>query len=79
MSFFLSAPQSDAVSGLYHAHHGWLYAWLRKKLNCSHNAADIAHDTFVRVMERLATIDEAQKKIDGLTVNVVSLQELLGD
>lgn len=37
------------------------------------------NDTFVRVMERLATIDEAQKKIDGLTMNVVSLQELLGD
>jgi DNA recombination protein RmuC len=30
-------------------------------------------------MARLATIDEAQKKIDGLTSNVVSLQELLGD
>jgi DNA recombination protein RmuC len=37
------------------------------------------NETFVSVMERLATIDEAQKKIDGLTVNVVSLQELLGD
>ncbi|WP_089376227.1 DNA recombination protein RmuC [Methylobacillus rhizosphaerae] len=37
------------------------------------------NDTFMRVMERLATIDEAQKKIDGLTTNVVSLQELLGD
>ena len=35
--------------------------------------------TFVSVMERLATIDEAQKKIDGLTTNMVSLQELLGD
>lgn len=37
------------------------------------------NETFVSVMERLATIDEAQKKIDGLSVNVVSLQELLGD
>ncbi len=37
------------------------------------------NETFVNVMERLATIDEAQKKIDGLTSNVVSLQELLGD
>jgi len=36
-------------------------------------------DTFASVMARLATIDEAQKKIDGLTTNVVSLQELLGD
>lgn len=37
------------------------------------------NETFVSVMARLATIDEAQKKIDGLSVNVVSLQELLGD
>jgi len=37
------------------------------------------NDTFASVMSRLATIDEAQKKIDGLTTNVVSLQELLGD
>jgi DNA recombination protein RmuC len=37
------------------------------------------NDTFTQVMTRLATIDEAQKKIDGLTTNVVSLQELLGD
>ena len=37
------------------------------------------NETFVSVMTRLATIDEAQKKIDGLTTNMVSLQELLGD
>ncbi|PLK48611.1 DNA recombination protein RmuC [Uliginosibacterium sp. TH139] len=37
------------------------------------------NETFTNVMARLATIDEAQKKIGDLTVNVVSLQELLGD
>ncbi len=37
------------------------------------------NETFVSVMTRLATIDEAQKKLDGLTTNVVSLQQLLGD
>jgi DNA recombination protein RmuC len=37
------------------------------------------NQTFADVMARLATIDEAQKKIDGLTTNMVSLQELLGD
>ncbi len=37
------------------------------------------NDTFVSVMSRLAVIDEAQKKLDGLTTNVVSLQQLLGD
>src|SRR5712664_857125 len=37
------------------------------------------NDTFISVMQRLATIDEAQKKIESLTGSVVSLQELLGD
>jgi DNA recombination protein RmuC len=37
------------------------------------------NETFVNVMTRLATIDEAQKKIDSLSGSVVSLQELLGD
>lgn len=37
------------------------------------------NETFASVMARLATIDEAQKKIDGLTTNMVSLQQLLGD
>jgi len=37
------------------------------------------NETFVSVMSRLATIDEAQKKIETLTGSVVSLQELLGD
>ncbi len=37
------------------------------------------NETFANVMARLATIDEAQRKIDGLTTNVITLQELLGD
>lgn len=37
------------------------------------------NETFASVMARLATIDEAQKKIDGLSSNVLTLQELLGD
>ena len=37
------------------------------------------NETFVNVMQRLATIDEAQKKIESLTGSVVGLQELLGD
>ena len=36
------------------------------------------NETFVSVMTRLQTIDEAQKKIDALATNVVSLQNLLG-
>jgi len=37
------------------------------------------NETFTSVMTRLATIDEAQKKIETLTGSVVGLQELLGD
>ena len=37
------------------------------------------NETFVNVMQRLATIDEAQKKIEILTGSVVSLQDLLGN
>ena len=37
------------------------------------------NETFVNVMTRLATIDEAQKKIESLTGSVIGLQELLGD
>jgi RNA polymerase sigma-19 factor, ECF subfamily len=37
---------------LYNDHHSWLHAWLRKKLGCAHRAADLAHDTFVRLLAR---------------------------
>lgn len=35
---------------LYTDHHGWLYGWLRRKLGNACDAADLAHDTFLRVM-----------------------------
>lgn len=37
------------------------------------------NETFTSVMSRLAVIDDAQKKIESLASNVVSLQEILGD
>ncbi len=40
----------DAIGSLYSDHHGWLYGWLRKKLGCSQNAADVAQDTFLRIL-----------------------------
>lgn len=39
-----------AIGELYADHHGWLAAWLRRKLGCAFDAADLAHDTFVRVL-----------------------------
>jgi RNA polymerase sigma factor (sigma-70 family) len=41
---------STSVEVLYREHHHWLQGWLRKKLGDTHQAADLTHDTFVRVM-----------------------------
>ncbi|WMD20367.1 sigma-70 family RNA polymerase sigma factor [Achromobacter seleniivolatilans] len=40
----------ETVTKLYRDHHSWLSVWLRKKLGNSFDAADLAHDTFVRLM-----------------------------
>jgi len=39
-----------AVHTLYEDHHSWLCGWLRKRLGCNDNAADLAQDTFLRVL-----------------------------
>jgi RNA polymerase sigma-70 factor (ECF subfamily) len=49
----MSAAESTIhceVATLYTDHHGWLQAWLRRKLGDSFDAADLAHDTFMRVL-----------------------------
>ncbi|WP_353189248.1 sigma-70 family RNA polymerase sigma factor [Pandoraea pnomenusa] len=38
------------VGTLYSDHHGWLRGWLRKKLGNAIDAADLAHDTYLRVL-----------------------------
>lgn len=43
---------ADSVQALYEAHHGWLVALLRRRLQCRDGAADLAHDTFVRVLQK---------------------------
>ncbi len=35
---------------LYLDHHGWLHGWLRRRLGDREHAADIAHDTFLRLL-----------------------------
>jgi len=40
----------EQIHCLYADHHGWLLGWLRSRLGCSHEAAELAQDTFVRVL-----------------------------
>jgi len=47
-----STPQQQAHA-LYREHHGWLFSWLRGRLGNSFDAADIAHDTFLRIWSGL--------------------------
>lgn len=44
-------PQSPfSLSQLYGQHHPWLLRWLRGKLSCTDHAADLAQDTFVKLL-----------------------------
>ena len=43
-------PRSDTLDALYQGYHGWLLGWLRRRMQCPHNAADLAQDTFIRVL-----------------------------
>ncbi|MFM9926442.1 sigma-70 family RNA polymerase sigma factor [Variovorax sp. H27-G14] len=45
-----SALHHPHVHTLYSDHHGWLQGWLRKKLGNAFDAADLAQDTFVRIL-----------------------------
>jgi RNA polymerase sigma factor (sigma-70 family) len=40
------------VAVLYRQQHSWLQSWLRRRLNCSQSAADLAQDTFLRLLAK---------------------------
>ncbi len=70
-----SAQHANAVGQLYGEHHGWLLSWLRLKLGSAHLAADLAHDTFLRVLTARAGVSILQPRAylctiaQGLAVN----------
>jgi RNA polymerase sigma-70 factor (ECF subfamily) len=50
MSATPSARPDAGISTIYRDHHSWLHGWLRLKLGDAHRAADLAQDTFVRLL-----------------------------
>lgn len=52
---------ADPITQLYSQNHGWLLGWLRGKLGNSFEAADVAHDTYVRVMDTGRLPEQAQQ------------------
>ncbi|CAM4204092.1 sigma-70 family RNA polymerase sigma factor [Kerstersia similis] len=41
---------SDSIARLYRDHHHWLQGWLSRRLSSTADAADLAQDTFLRVL-----------------------------
>ncbi|PCJ33054.1 MAG: RNA polymerase subunit sigma [Gammaproteobacteria bacterium] len=65
MSATKTAAKQDAlqqVNELYQQHQSWLNSWLRNKLGCSHRAADLVQDTFLRVLERDEPVEIKEPK-----------------
>ena len=62
---------------LYSDHHGWLFGWLRKKLGCSHSAADLAQDTFVRILRAHGSGEDLELKEPRAYLTTVAGRVLL--
>ena len=50
-----AAATPPSIATLYLDHHGWLQGWLRRKLGDASQAADLAHDTYVRLLQSRRT------------------------
>jgi len=80
-----SACGSPAIESLYHNHHGWLYTWLCRRLGNAPDAADLAHDVFLRLILKpaprgFAAAGEARAYLramaNGLCINLWHRREI---
>lgn len=51
------ATSPTDLATLYQQQHRWLQHWLWRRLNCSQSAADLAQDTFVRLLAKNQPIE----------------------
>jgi len=70
------STSQQSLQRLYSDHLVWLNTWLHRRLGCAHNAADLAQDTFVRLLsspQNLPSIREPRAYLStiahGLVVN----------
>lgn len=86
LPFPMPATESPLdVQALYSDHHGWLQSWLRRRLGNAAEAADLAQDTFVRLISgqtprRFTGIAEARSYLrttaQNLCINLWRRQEI---
>jgi len=77
-----NSSANELVSQLYVHHHSWIFNFLRRKLGCTHEAADLTQDTFIKVMlkDNLKEVMEPRAYIThiahGVMVNHVRRKEI---
>lgn len=61
------------IETLYADHHGWLRGWLRKRLGNAFDAADLAHDTYLRLMRsgRMPGPEESRRHLTRIANGLV--------
>ena len=61
------------VGSLYETHGDWLRKWLQRHTRCAHRAADLAQDTFCRVLEGSegATLREPRSYLSTLARRIL--------
>lgn len=72
----------QGFNALYADHHGWLHGWLRKKLGNAFDAADLAHDTYLRILTagRLPDVTDSRRHLtqiaNGLVIDLYRRRQI---
>lgn len=66
-------PAPALIDSIYREHHGWLLGWFLRRLSGSSQAADLAHDTFIRLItsRELAQVREPRAFLRTLAHGVI--------
>ena len=69
-----TANTHSLAANLYSDNHRWLRAWLYRRLQCPHDAADLAQDTFVRALTspQLGAVEEPRAFLTTIARNLLS-------
>lgn len=81
----MPTPPCASFDYLYNEHHSWLRQWLGRRLGCRADAADLAHDAFLRLLLKptqptfvngLAARGYLRKIANGLCINLWQRREI---
>lgn len=81
----MSTKPLAPLDHLYQEHHSWLRQWLGRRLGCHADAADLAHDAFLRLLLKpvqpvfdntLAARGYLRKIANGLCINLWQRREI---